>query len=113
MSHGPVMDSNGNFCEGASIADMNAQFEEEQLRKSGLAEGAKVVGEDGNAFSILGRVSRALRRAGMPEKAEEYLARATAGDYDHLLAVTLEYVTEPAVTTTTRRHGDARSAAAY
>jgi len=99
MPHGPMMDTNGNFCEGASLADMNAQFEEEELRKPGLPEGAKVavklVGEDGNAFSILGRVSRALRRAGMPEKAEEYLARATAGDYDHLLAVTLEYVTEP------------------
>ncbi len=99
MTHGPVMDANGNFCEGASLADMNAQFEEEEFRKPGLPDGAKVtvklVGEDGNAFSILGRVSKALRRAGMPEKAEEYLARATAGDYDHLLAVTLEYVTGP------------------
>ena len=98
MPHGPVMDANGNFCEGASLADMNAQFEEKELRRPGLPDGAKVVvklvGEDGNAFSILGRVSRALRRAGMPEKAEEYLARATEGDYDHLLAVTLEYVTE-------------------
>ena len=99
MTHGPVMNANGNLCEGASLADVNAQFEEEELRNPGLPEGAKVVvklvGEDGNAFSILGRVSRALRRAGMPEKAEEYLARATAGDYDHLLAVTLEYVAEP------------------
>ncbi len=99
MSHGPVMDEDGNFCEGASLADMNAQFEEEALRQPGLPEGMKVVvklvGEDGNAFSILGRVRRALRRAGMPEKAEEYLARATTGDYHHLLAVTLEYVVEP------------------
>jgi len=99
MTHGPLMDANGNFCEGASLADMNAQFEEEELRKSGLPDGAKVavklVGEDGNAFSILGRVSKALKRAGMPEKAEEYLARATEGDYDHLLAVTIEYVNEP------------------
>ncbi len=100
MTHGPVMDANGNFCEGASLADMNVQFEEEEeLRKPGLPEEARVVvklvGQDGNAFSILGRVSKALRRAGVPEKAEEYLARATAGDYDHLLAVTLEYVTEP------------------
>ena len=100
MTHGPVMDANGNFCEGASLADMNAQFAEEELRKPGIPEWAKVavklVGEDANAFAILGRVSKALRRAGMPKKAEEYLARATAGDYDHLLAVTLEYVTEPA-----------------
>jgi len=99
MLHGPVMDANGNFCEGASLTDMNAQFEEEELRKPGLSEGARVVvklvGEDGNAFSILGRVSRALKRAGMPKKADEYLARATAGNYNHLLAVTLEYVTEP------------------
>ena len=99
MSHGPMMDVNGNFCEGASLADMNVQFEEEELRKPGLPDDAKVVvrlvGEDGNAFSILGRVSRALKRAGMPEKVEEYLTRATAGDYNHLLAVTLEYVTEP------------------
>jgi len=99
MTHGPVMDANGSFCEGASLADMNAQFEEEELRKPGLPDGVKVavrlVGEDGNAFAILGRVSKALRRAGMPEKAEEYLARATAGDYNHLLAVTLEYVNEP------------------
>jgi hypothetical protein len=93
------MDANGNFCEGASRADMNAQFEEGELRKPGLPDSMKVVvklvGEDGNAFSILGRVRRALKRAGMPEKAEEYLARATAGDYEHLLAVTLEYVVEP------------------
>ena len=99
MPHGPVMDANGNFCEGASRSDMNAQFEEKELRRPGLPDGAKVVvklvGEDGNAFAILGRVSKALRRADMPEKAEEYLARATEGDYDHLLAVTLEYVTEP------------------
>ncbi len=99
MTHGPVMDANGNFCEGASPADMNAQFEEEELRKPGLPDGMKVVvklvGGDGNAFAILGRVSKALRRAGMPEKAEEYLARATAGDYDRLLAVTLEYISEP------------------
>ena len=99
MAHGPIMDADGNFCEGASIADMNAQFEAEELRKPGLPEGARVpvklVGEDGNAFAILGRVSQALKRAGMPEKAREYVARATAGDYDHLLQVTLEYVVEP------------------
>jgi hypothetical protein len=55
----------------------------------------KLVGEDGNAFAILGRVSKALRRSGQPEAAKEYLAKATAGDYNHLLAVTMEYVDEP------------------
>jgi len=54
----------------------------------------KLVGEDSNAFSILGRVAKALKRSGQPEAAAEYLERATTGDYDHLLAVTLEYVDE-------------------
>ncbi len=71
----------------------------ERDAQPGLPEGARVVvklvGEDGNAFSILGRASHALKRAGLPHKAAEYLARATAGDYHHLLAVTLEYVVEP------------------
>jgi hypothetical protein len=55
----------------------------------------RLIGEDGNAFSILGRVSKALKRSGQPEAAAEYLKRATEGDYNHLLAVTLEYVDEP------------------
>ena len=54
----------------------------------------KLIGEDENAFSILGRVSKALKRSGQPEAAAEYLKRATEGDYDHLLMVTLEYVDE-------------------
>ena len=55
----------------------------------------KLVGEDGNAYSILGRVSKELRRSGQSEAAKEHLARATAGDYDNLLRVTMEYVDEP------------------
>jgi len=51
-----------------------------------------LVGEDGNAFAILGRVSKALRRAGYPEAAAAYMDEATAGDYDQLLAVTLCWV---------------------
>ncbi len=99
MDHGPVLDGNGGFCEGASRADMNAQYEEEVLGDPGLPEAARVaarlIGEDGNAISILGRVCQVLREAGLPQKADEYLARATGGDYRQLLVVTLEYVTEP------------------
>lgn len=52
----------------------------------------KLIGEDGNAFHILGKVSMALKRAGLKEKAEKYVEEATSGDYNHLLAVTSEYV---------------------
>jgi transposase len=52
----------------------------------------KLVGEDGNAFAILGRVSVALKKAGHKDIAEEYLKEATKGDYNDLLATTMRYV---------------------
>ena len=55
----------------------------------------KLVGEDGNAFAIIGRVSRTLKRSGMWDTAKEYQERAFAcHSYDDLLALTLEYVEE-------------------
>ncbi len=53
----------------------------------------KLVGEDGNAFAILGRVSKAMRRGGV-EKSEidEFMKEATSGDYDHLLQTCMEWV---------------------
>lgn len=54
----------------------------------------QLVGEDGNAFAVLGRVQRALREAGVPEAVvREFLAEATAGDYDHLLGTVMRWVT--------------------
>lgn len=53
----------------------------------------RLVGEDGNAFAVLGRVREALRKAGVSrEVIESYTREAMAGDYDHLLAVTMQYV---------------------
>lgn len=53
----------------------------------------KLTGEDGNVFSIIGRVSKALKRAGLPERAAEFQKRAFAAkSYDEVLAMTFEYV---------------------
>lgn len=53
----------------------------------------KLVGEDGNAFAIMGRVKQALKRAGADkEYIDEYLRNATSGDYDNLLVVSMGYV---------------------
>ena len=53
----------------------------------------KLIGQDGNAFAIMGRVKQALRRAGADkEYIDKYLGEATSGDYHHLLAVSMEYV---------------------
>ena len=46
-----------------------------------------MVGEDGNAFAILGRARRAAREAGWSnEEWEAVMTEATSGDYGHLLA---------------------------
>lgn len=51
-------------------------------------------GEDGNAFMIVGRVQRALRKAGVHEREiTEYATEATSGDYDNVLATTTRWVT--------------------
>lgn len=53
----------------------------------------KLIGEDGNAFFILGKVSRELRRAGYTkEQIDQYLDEAKSGDYDKLLQVTMKWV---------------------
>lgn len=54
----------------------------------------ELIGHDGNAFAILGAVKRQLKNAGVsPEEVAEYFADAMSGDYDHLLAVTMSWVT--------------------
>jgi hypothetical protein len=56
----------------------------------------RLVGEDGNAFAIMGRVTRELKRAGFTKEVEDYRKRATAGDYNNLLSVTLRYADDAA-----------------
>lgn len=53
----------------------------------------KLVGEDGNAFAIIARVRRALRRAGYQAESEEFTREATSShSYDEVLRVVLRYV---------------------
>ena len=53
-----------------------------------------LVGQDGNAFSILGRVAKALAKAGADkEERDSFLDEAMSGDYDHLLATVMSWVT--------------------
>ncbi len=47
---------------------------------------------DGNAFAIMAVVIRALKMAGQYAKVKEYTEKATSGNYNNLLRVSLEYV---------------------
>jgi hypothetical protein len=53
----------------------------------------QLTGEDGNAFFILGKVAKALRRSGIEtEEIDQFLTEAKSGDYDHLLATCMRWV---------------------
>lgn len=53
----------------------------------------RLSGEDGNVFSVISRVQRALRRAGFPEDAEEFGSRAhSASSYDDVIQLAMRTV---------------------
>lgn len=53
----------------------------------------KLVGEDGNIFFILGKVSRTLKECGKADEAKECSNRVMASkSYDEALQIILEYV---------------------
>jgi hypothetical protein len=53
----------------------------------------ELVGHDGNAFAIMGRVQRALKDAGASkEELDQYLNESMSGDYDHLLRTAMKWV---------------------
>jgi hypothetical protein len=53
----------------------------------------KLVGEDGNIFSIVGRCCRALRSAGAAEQADELSEKVMAcKSYDEALQTVMKYV---------------------
>ncbi len=58
-----------------------------------MADKYCLVGVNGNAFVVMGYVSKAMRECGF-EKSEidAYVKKATSGDYDNLLCVSMEYV---------------------
>ena len=65
---------------------------EDDAEKRGPRPRVKLLGEDGNAFAILGRCSRAARAAGKPQPwIDRFMTEAKAGNYDHLLQTTMRY----------------------
>lgn len=52
-----------------------------------------LTGENGNALVLIGKVRRALRRAGVagPEL-EAFFEEATSGDYDNVIATCMRWV---------------------
>ncbi len=52
----------------------------------------KLIGEDGNAFSIIGKCLRTMRRAGLSQEEQDaFQAEAMSENYDHLLTTCMEW----------------------
>jgi hypothetical protein len=52
-----------------------------------------MAGQDGNVFAVIGRVNKALRRAGVSAaEISEFTAEATSGDYDNALMTVMRWV---------------------
>lgn len=52
-----------------------------------------LVGQNGNAYNIMGYVSNAMRQCNFTKaEMDEYIERASSDDYHHLLVVSTEYL---------------------
>ena len=53
----------------------------------------QLTGVNGNVFSVMGTVRRALKRGGAtPEQISEFQSDAMSGDYDHVLQTCMKWV---------------------
>lgn len=54
----------------------------------------ELLGHDGNAFAILGKVNRELKKNKVDDnEIQEFRDQAMSGDYDNLLATVMDWVT--------------------
>lgn len=51
-----------------------------------------LVGQDGNAFALMGYTARALKNEGLGDLVPQMQKEATSGDYYHLIAVCDSYL---------------------
>lgn len=53
----------------------------------------KLIGTNGNAFSILAKVVRELKKANLPKsEIDSFTEEATSGDYNQLLRTAMQWV---------------------
>lgn len=89
--------------EEDDIIDVDPEEDEEEEEEEDDSEDpdckypnikVKLVGEDGNAFTLIGLVTRALKANKVPKaEIDQFKAEAMSGDYDHLLRTCMAWVT--------------------
>lgn len=88
MHHAITKDSEGQYIDedGEPIElSKDANYPEVIVR---------LVGEDGNPYSIMGRVAQALKRAGVSQsEVDRFYSEAKSGDYDNVIVTAIKWVT--------------------
>lgn len=51
-----------------------------------------LVGQDGNAYALMGYTAQALKAEGLGDLVKEMEKEATSGDYNNLICVCVEYI---------------------
>lgn len=78
---------------GRQVARDNEVPKPKEETKMDSKPTCKLIGTDGNVFSIIGLVSKSLKKAGMDNKAKEFTEKAfKSGSYDAVLCLCSEYV---------------------
>ena len=74
------------------------QQQQDELAKNGVPRRGsitglrfKMVGEDGNVFSIMGQARRLLKSNGRGDLVEAFTKECTSGDYQNALATCMKY----------------------
>lgn len=66
---------------------------EESVAVSDRRPRIDLIGTDGNVFSIIGKVSEALKKSGMRDSADEFVESAMVSDsYEDVLKLATKYV---------------------
>lgn len=60
--------------------------------RNNIKEEYSLVGQDGNAFSLMGYTARCMKECGLRDEIDEMRRRATSGDYNNLIMVCDEYI---------------------
>jgi hypothetical protein len=75
-----------------AATETNNREEELTMETTKPKPPVKLIGEDGNAFAVLGACMKALRGAGYTkQEVDAFVAEATSGDYDHVLCTAMRW----------------------
>lgn len=65
----------------------------EELRKGKEKPEAGIIGANGNVFNLIAISRKALKKAGLPDEAEDLMNRVMqSGSYDEALQIIFEYI---------------------